>query len=184
VKEYIKKENLFTKFFKNRDSLIVQLMNKDITKKEYIEMNYNYIVNSGYKPFEKIDSYEKGIFNYQYYNMMAKYYSLLAKSERDKSKQLVYYKNFLDESNYYYNEKDKTTFRLLRFLQYENVEAYYIKMESSKLKDVLFEIVLKDFNYAVLHSKSLWLLNALKKENIFIDKTKKSIIDYYVNDRY
>ncbi|MDP3386574.1 MAG: hypothetical protein Q8S24_05025 [Eubacteriales bacterium] len=181
---YIRKDNLFDKFFSNRDSLILQLMNGDITKKEYIENNYKYIVSSGFKPFERIDSVEKGMFNYQYYNMMAKYYSMLAKSEWDKSKHFIYYKGYLDESNYYYNEKDKTTFRLLRFLEYKNVEAYFIKMESVKLKDVLYEILLKDFNYAVLHSKSLWVLNALKKENVFEDKIKKSVIDYYVNDIY
>ena len=159
-------------------------MNGDITKKEYIELSYQFIVGSGFKPFERIDSFEKGMYNYQYYNMMAKYYSMMAQEERLKLKHVVYYKNFIDESNHYYNEKDKTTFRLLRFLEYRNVEAYYIKMESSKLRDVLFEIVLKDYDYAILHSKSHWLLNALKKENIFSNKTKKSIIDYYVNDRY
>jgi hypothetical protein len=184
VKHYIKKETLFSKFFNNRDSLILQLMNGDITKKEYIQMNYSYISSLGIKPFETIDSFEKGIFNYQYYNMMAKYYNMLAKDEKNKSKQPVFYKNYLDESNYYYNEKDKTTFRLLRYLEYKNVEAYFIKMESTKLRDVLFEIVLKDFEYAILHSKSLWLLNVLKKEEIFKNKTKKSVIDYYVNENY
>ncbi|MBN2285093.1 MAG: hypothetical protein JXQ26_09150 [Tissierellales bacterium] len=180
----VKQEMLFKDFFNNRDSLISKLMSGSITKREYIEMNYSYISNLKIKPFEKIDSFEKGIFNYQYYNMIAKYYHMLAKDEMMKSKLPVFYKNYLEESNYYYNEKDKTTFRLLKFLEYQNMEAYFIKMESSKLKDVLYEIVLKDFEFAILHSKSLWLLNVLKKEEIFCDEIKRSIIDYYVNDNY
>jgi hypothetical protein len=48
----------------------------------------------------------------------------------------------------------------------------------------LYEIVLKDYEYAVLHSKSLWLLDVLKKEKVFKEKSQKSIIDYYVNQRY
>ncbi|HOT22183.1 MAG TPA: hypothetical protein PLD67_06390 [Sedimentibacter sp.] len=94
------------------------------------------------------------------------------------------YNKYIKEADFYYNEKDKTIFRLLRFLQFENIESYFIKMESSLLEGKLYEIVLKDFEYAVLHSKSLWLLDVLKKEKVFTEKRKKSVIDYYVNQRY
>ena len=57
-------------------------------------------------------------------------------------------------------------------------------MESSLLEGKLYEIVLTDYDYAVLHSKSIWLLELLKKEGIFSEKLKKSVIDYYVNQRY
>ncbi len=57
-------------------------------------------------------------------------------------------------------------------------------MESTNLEGKLYEIVLSDFEYAVLHSKSLWLLDVLKKENVFSEKRKKSVIDYYVNSKY
>lgn len=184
MKHSVNKETNFDIFFKNRDALIAELMSGKITKREYIHKNYNHIKNTGAKPFATIDSFEKGIYNYQYYNMMAKYYSMLAAEEKIRTRQLVFYKNYLDECNNFYNEKDKTTFRLLRFLKFKNVESYFISMESLALKDVLFEIMLKDYDYAILHSKSLWLLNVLKKENVFSDKTKKSVIDYYVNDKY
>ena len=69
-------------------------------------------------------------------------------------------------------------------MHFENVDAYFIKMESSALEGKLYEIVLSDYEYAVLHSKSIWLLEVLKKENVFSDKKKKSVIDYYVNSKY
>jgi len=174
----------FDDFFEHRDMLIVQHMNGDINKKEYLELNYKYMLERGTKPFESIDSTEKGMYNYQYYNMMAKYYRMVAQDIKDKGKHISFYIKYLQESDYYYNEKDKTTFRLLRFLHFENVESYFIKMESSSLEGKLYEIVLQDYEYAVLHSKSVWILDVLRKEKVFLDGRKKSVIDYYVNQRY
>lgn len=184
MKHYKKEVNIFDEFFEHRDSLIIQYKNGDITKKEYIEENHKYILGMKIKPFRRIDSYEKGMYNYQYYNMMAKYYNLLAKEEKNNSKHFSYYKKYLEDSNYFYNEKDKTTFRLLRLLKYENVKAYFIKVKSRQLKNILYEIVLEDYEYAVLHSKSIWILNVLKKEGVFLEKERKSVIDYYVNEEY
>ena len=177
-------KTIFDEFFEHRDMLIVQHMNGDINKKEYLDLNYKYMLEKNVKPFQRIDSFEKGMYNYQYYNMMAKYHIMLAQEIKDRGKHISYYSKYLGDADFYYNEEDKTSFRLLRFLHYENVEAYFIKMESTNLEGKLYEIVLKDFEYAVLHSKSLWLLEVLKKENVFSGNRKKSIIDYYVNSKY
>lgn len=183
--QYFKKtKTIFDEFFEHRDMLIVQYMNGDITKKEFLEDNYKYLIKTKVKPFQRIDSYEKGMYNYQYYNMMAKYHKMIAQEIKNKGKHPNFYNKYLDDTNYYYNEKDKTSFRLLRLIEFKNVEAYFIKMKSLSLKDKLYEIVLKDYEYAVLHSKSLWLLNVLKKENVFFEEKRKSVIDYYVNQRY
>lgn len=185
IMNYFKQnKTIFDEFFEHRDMLIIQHMNGDINKKEYLELNYKYMLEKNIKPFQRIDSFEKGMYNYQYYNMMAKYHMMVAQEIKDKGKHISFYSKYLNEADYYYNEKDKTTFRLLRFLHYENVEAYFIKMESTNLEGKLYEIVLNDFEYAVLHSKSLWLLDVLKKENVFNEKKKKSVIDYYVNSKY
>jgi len=159
-------------------------MNGDINKKEYLELSYKYMTERGIKPFQRIDSFEKGMYNYQYYNMMAKYHRMVAQDIKDKGKHISYYSKYLQEADYYYNEKDKTSFRLLRYLHFENVDAYFIKMESLSLQGKLYEIVLNDYEYAVLHSKSLWLLDVLRKEQVFKEGRKKSVIDYYVNQRY
>jgi len=177
-------KTIFDDFFEHRDMLIIQHMNGDINKKEFLELNYKYMLEKNIKPFQRIDSFEKGMNNYQYYNMMAKYHRMIAQDIKDRGKHISFYIKYLEEADYYYNEKDKTTFRLLRFLHYENVEAYFIKMESANLEGRLYEIVLNDYEYAVLHSKCLWLLDVLKKENVFSDKKKKSVIDYYVNSKY
>jgi len=177
-------KTIFDDFFEHRDMLIIQHMNGDINKKEFLELNYKYMLEKNIKPFQRIDSFEKGMYNYQYYNMMAKYHRMIAQDIKDRGKHISFYIKYLEEADYYYNEKDKTTFRLLRFLHYENVEAYFIKMESANLEGRLYEIVLNDYEYAVLHSKCLWLLDVLKKENVFSDKKKKSVIDYYVNSKY
>lgn len=177
-------KTIFDDFFEHRDMLIIQHMNGDINKKEYLELNYKYMLEKSVKPFQRIDSFEKGMYNYQYYNMMAKYHRMVAQDIKDKGKHISFYNKYLEDADYYYNEKDKTSFRLLRYLHYENVEAYYIKMESTSLEGKLYEIVLKDYEYAVLHSKSLWLLDVLKKEQVFLDGRKTSVIDYYVNQKY
>ncbi|WP_019228027.1 DUF6648 family protein [Sedimentibacter sp. B4] len=177
-------KTIFDEFFEHRDMLIIQHMNGDISKKEYLDLNYRYMLEKNIKPFQRIDSFEKGMYNYQYYNMLAKYHRMIAQEIKDKGKHISFYSKYLEEADYYYNEKDKTSFRLLRYLHYENVESYFIKMESSALEGKLYEIVLKDYEYAVLHSKSLWLLDVLKKENVFLAERKKSVIDYYVNQKY
>ena len=179
-------ENLQTidKFFENRDRLIISHMNGEIDKKNFLDSNYKYMIDNKIKPFITIDSFEKGMYNYQYYNVMAKYYKVIVQELKESGKGLNFYSKYLDDVNYYYDEKDKTTFRLLRHLKYKNVEAYFISMESSVLEGKLYEIVLKDYEFAVLHSQSEWLLSALKRENVFLSYKKKSVIDYYVNQKY
>ncbi|QSX07040.1 hypothetical protein JYG23_06540 [Sedimentibacter sp. zth1] len=172
------------KFFENRDNLIIKHMNGEIDKRSFLELNYNYMIDNKIKPFMTIDSFEKGMYNYQFYNVMAKYYKTLVQEQKLNGKGVTFYSKFLDDIKYYYDEKDKTTFRLLRFLKYKNVDAYFIKMESSFLEGKLYEIVLNDYEFAILHSQSEWILNALKKEGVFDTNTKKSVIDYYVNQKY
>ncbi len=180
----IENTNDIKSFFENRDKLIVSHMNGEIDKKSFLELNYKYMIDNKIKPFTTIDSFEKGIYNYQFYNVMAKYYRMIVQEIKESGKSINFYSKYLDDVKYYYDEKDKTTFRLLRFLKYKNVEAYFISMESSTLEGKLYEIVLKDYEFAVLHSQSEWILGALKKENVFLSHIKKSVIDYYVNQKY
>ena len=57
------KKTAFDFFFENRDALNYQYTKGDISKKEYIEEHYYYIMQMKLKPFQKIDSFEKGIYN-------------------------------------------------------------------------------------------------------------------------
>ena len=179
------KESVFDKFFKNRESLIRQFKKGDISKKEFIEEHYNFIQRLHLKPFKyRIDSFEKGLYNYQYYNMLAKYSYMKSKDSKLQSKHPNLVLQLQKDAQYFYSQKDKSTIRLLEFLEFKNVEAYYIKVQSSTLKDKLFEIVLKDYDNVIFHSISNWMVERLREEGVFIDARKKSIIDKYINEKY
>lgn len=181
---YIKKRGDFETFFDERSSLIIQFGNGDITKKQFLEYNYDLVMNMHLKPFYKVDSYEKGMYNYQYYNVLAKYFKMMAKSVKNTRKHNRYYNYYLNKGNNYYHEKDKATLDLITYLEFKNMEAYYIKMNSKSLDDKLFEIVLLNYEEAIFHSKAIWLLDILKEKNVFKDKKKVSLIDGYINESY
>ena len=79
------------------------------------------------KPYIKVDSYEKGMYNYQYYNVMAKYYRALSKDVRNTKKHSKYYNYYLNLTNKYYELKDKSVLNILRIQDFRNTKAYYIK---------------------------------------------------------
>lgn len=91
---------------------------------------------------------------------------------------------FIEQTHLFYQKKDFSIIKLLEFLEFDNVEAYYIKMNSKSLDNKLYEIVLKDYDYAVFHSKSKWLMQDLKKAGVFKDEKKDSVIDEYINEKY
>lgn len=174
----------FESFFDKRSSLIVQFENGDISKKEFLEYNYDLVMHMNLKPFFKVDSFEKGMYNYQYYNVLAKYFTMMAKEVRNTKKHNKYYNHYLNKGNHSYHEKDKATLDILSFLEFEGVDAYYIEMNSKLLNDKLYEIVLLNYKEAIFHSKSSWLLDILKEKGVFKDKKKVSLIDGYINESY
>ena len=86
---YVKRKNLFEVFFEKRHSLIIQFNNGDLTKKEFLQENFNFITSLNIKPFIKIDSFEKGMFNYQYYNSLAKLSDACKRDKKYKQAQKV-----------------------------------------------------------------------------------------------
>lgn len=179
-----RRKSVFERFFDNRSSLILQFGNGDLSKREFLEQNFDLVRKSNLKPFLRVDTYEKGMFNYQYYNVLAKYYTMLAKEIKNTRKHQKYYSYYLNKGNNYYHEKDKAALSLLKFLEFRGVEAYFVKMESKFLRDKLYEIVLLDYKEAIFHSKALWLLDILREEKVFIEEKKVSLIDGYINETY
>ncbi len=178
------REGRFQSFFDNRSSLIIQYANGDISKREFLEYNFDIVQNMNVKPFLSINSYEEGMYNYQYYNVLAKYYNMLAKDVRRSKLHRRYHLEYKNMATQYYNEKDKATLQLLEYLKFANVEAYFIEVESKFLQDKLYEIVLLNYDEAIFHSKSLELLEILKVEGVFIEDKRVSLIDEYINERY
>lgn len=181
---YVRKKGLFDRFFERRSYLIMQYTNGDISKREFLVSNYNYFISENVKPFIKVDSYEKGMYNYQYYNGMAKYYRMLAKEVRYSNKHNKYYNYYLNLGNKYYHQKDNSILSILKIQNFSNVDSYFIKCDSDKLENNLYEIVLGDKKEAIFHSMSKWLLDILKENHVFCDKKRKSLIDEYINERY
>lgn len=173
--------NIFDQFFRNRQSLIEQYAKGDLTKEEFIEENYRYINAMNIKPFQIVDNVKKALYNYQYYNVLAKYHQKIAHDlpNRHESR-----RDFLELADYYYSKKDKVTEKLLKILDFRDIEAYYVKVKSPNLKRKLYEIVLKDYDNVILHSKNEAILSMLIRENVFSAEERKSLIDHYVNQRY
>ena len=179
-----KNSEMFQDFFEKRSNIISEYGDGKISKKQFLEDNYNLVRRSGVAPFLRIDTYEKGMYNYQYYNVLAKYYNMLAHEAKDLGRRQKFYNDYLNKSNNFYHEKDKAALGILEFLKFEGVEAYYIELNSKRLSGELYEIALLNYDEAIFHSKADWLLKRLKKEGVFIQGLKKSLIDGYINSRY
>lgn len=177
-------KSLFEDFFEHRAFLIMQYTNGDLTKREFLQKNFDYLILKNTRPYIKVDSYEKGMYNYQYYNVMAKYYRSLSREFYNSKKHSRYYNHYLNLANKYYHEKDRSVLSILKIENFENMDAYFIKCKSKALRNELYEIVLNDHQMAIFHSKAKWLLDILIEENIFEETTKKSLIDSYVNEKY
>jgi len=178
------RKTTFDQFFEEREALIYKFTKGDISKKEFIEEHYFFIMRLNLKPFQIIDSFEKGIYNYQYYNAIAKYNKLRSNDKKLSEKHPELVKEILDKVKASYRSKDYSLTKLIRFLDYRNMEAYFIKAKSDYLSGKLFEIVLYDYDGVILHSINRGLLEELKRENVFIDVRRKSKIDEYVNKKY
>ncbi|MDR2903955.1 MAG: hypothetical protein LBU77_05565 [Clostridiales bacterium] len=171
--------NKLEKYFACRQGLIDQYIKGDMSKSEYLERNLDAVLGLNVRPFQSIDSVEKGLFNYQYYNAMAKE----AKVQSDNRMHYELKKEVLEQANYYYQKKDKATLEVLNILGYNNVSAYFIHVHSKYLKGRLFEIIINKYDM-VLHSKSALILSRLREERVFEEGTKISVIDGYINQKY
>lgn len=169
--------------------LIKQYNKGDLSKSEFIEMNYRYIQLLGIEPFKKIDNVKKGLFTYKYYNVLAKYYQ---KKAHDLPKNHPAREDYFDLSDNYYNKKDDVTLKILRLINYQGIESYYIRVNSPNLKRKLIEIVIKEqeemifygYDELILHTTDKRILNDLVRENVFSELTRDSLIDNYVNKKY
>ena len=172
--------NAIQKYFKYRQSLIDQYAKGDMTKREYLQRNYEAVVYGDIGPFRNMDTLEKALFNYQYYNALAKEMKTVS-TARDMEYELK--RDYLEKSNYYYSRKDRATLAALRMLDFRGVEAYFVKMRSKYLNGKLFEIVIQEENI-ILHSTSSLILKCLREEGVCREERRKSVIDEYVNHRY
>jgi hypothetical protein len=170
--------NALQRYFNYRQALIDQYVKGDMTKREYLDRNLDAVLSLNIKPFRNIDTVDKALFNYQYYNALAKEAAIESRLCEKGD-----YNISNEQTNYYYMKKDYATSKVLELMDYTGIEAYLIKVRSKELKNKLFEIILKDRDM-VLHSSSPAIMNRLIAENVFSDGVKRSVIDGYINHRY
>ncbi|RQD69753.1 MAG: hypothetical protein D5S00_05825 [Tindallia sp. MSAO_Bac2] len=182
--QYIQGENLFDKFFEQRESLIFQYKKGDLSKREYIEESHAYLIKQEIKPFKNVDSFEKAVFNYQYYNIMAKFFHMKSEILRNSAKHPELSVQYQEKRDKHYHLKDRMTWKAAKIKDFYDLEAYYIKVSSSQLKKVLFEVIFVEHPSFVFHSKSRWLRERLQQEGVFSDQTRRSVIENYVNEKY
>ena len=168
-------------FFKKRNDLIFELSEGKIDKISFLEKNYELIQNLNMKPLLNISSLKEGMYNYQYYNILAKFFKQKSILYSNKMTKQEKYNENLMKSNNYYAEKDKYLLRMIDFLDETSTEAYFIDMNSKRLNNSLFEIVVKDVEFAIFHSMNIEILQKLKEKNIFVNEIRISKIDDYVN---
>ncbi|OPL09047.1 MAG: hypothetical protein AVO33_00890 [delta proteobacterium ML8_F1] len=169
-------------FFNHRERLIASLEKGEIDKASFIRENYNFFLSEEHGPYDNPQTFEEGLYNYQYYNTVAKYLRIQAR-------ELKYTDPFVaaankKEAQKLYRMKEEVTLVLLRLYSDGPVEAYYIPMASKTLGGKLFEIHFKDLDKVILHSMDPRVLKLLRKRGVFDTSVRKSLIEAYINSLY
>ncbi len=164
-----------------RDDYIDLLEEGAISKEEFNEKNHELIERLNLRPFSNIANFQQGMYNYHYYNTMAKTSLYLSNKYKDENN-LKKYKYENNNKLNYYNEKDKATRAMVELAEPGEMEAYYIKLHSKNLKTSIFEIYFKNKKRSILHSKSGEIKQLLIDKNCFVDDVRTSRIDSYVNN--
>ncbi|MDO4778637.1 MAG: hypothetical protein Q4A42_03685 [Tissierellia bacterium] len=178
---FISEKERLLMFLELRNLYIDQLEAGKITKKEFNHKNFMIFRKLSLKPFSVLDSFEKAMYNYNYYNSQAK----IELEEYNKAKDFNNQKRakfHLNNKENYYNLKDIATEAIIELEGFDNIESYFIKLHSKNLGTNIFEINIKNRKRAIFHSKSYKILNLLKNNNVFINEVRDSIIDSYVNN--
>ena len=172
--------NKIERYFVTRQALIDQYLKGDMTKKEYLRAAFDAVYYNDFGPFKRIDTVEKGLYNYQYYNALAKHNKSIS-TEKDLDPELK--NDYLEKSQSNYRSKDYATLKVLELLEYRDVSAYHVQVRSKVLKDRLVEIILPEYSM-VLHTTNPMILSRLREEGVFVENKRKSVIDGYINQKY
>ena len=174
-------KSVYDQFWQHRESLIYQYNIGDIGKDEFIERNYEYIQSMDVSPYRRVDNFKKGIFNYQYYNVLAKYYQRKASRSRRGSD---IRQAHLDRARRFYEKKDRATARMIELTGYAGITAYFVRVHSQALRNKLYEIILDEHPGIVLHSTEETILSDLREAGVFLEGKRHSIVHDYINEKY
>ena len=178
-------ENEKLKLFETfRKESIDLLEESKIDKDSFLSNNLAYIEKLDIKPFSTINNINEAIYNYQYYNLMAKKTNLEAQKISNNTKKKKNYLKLINQRENFYHLKDIATLRILDLADYKDIKSYYIILNSKRLQGEIFEIEVCSIDKVILHSKSKLVLQRLIENNVFSSEARKSLIDSYVNKSY
>lgn len=172
--------NTLSNLTDKRIALIHELEKGKIDKTEFILENFEML--KSYTPSNyNVNSIEEGIVKYHYFNTAAK--KLMIEADelefRDPRESGRLKENAYD----LYVKKDKITLAFLEHVNFEDIEAYFINLNSKYLEGVIYEIQFKSLDKVILHSKDKRILYKLKTAGCFSEVPKKSAICSYVNTK-
>lgn len=177
------KEKIDT-FLKWRKSSIDDLSCGKINKDDFLDLNLKFLKKLDLKPFCMPENISQALYNYQYYNILAKASNDTSLKFKFVPKKKKKYKELISKRENYYSLKDKATSFLISKVDINTIFCYYIDLKSRRLKGKLFEICITSIPDCILHSMNDDILKEIKKKNRFTDEIKKSLIDSYVNKTY
>lgn len=161
--------------------LLIQALEKgEIDKETFIQENYKLISDIKHVDLE-VSSMEEGLLKYHYFNTMAK--MKMIEADEIEFRDPATYQRLKNMAYAYYQKKEQVTYAFIKYKDFKNMHAYFIDLNSKALNGSIFEIVLEDAAYAVLHSKDKKILNLLKKAACFEECIKPSVIHTYVNTK-
>lgn len=177
-------EKKLEKFINLRNEYIDLLVDKKITKLEFNILNNEIYHKINLRPFVVLDSFNKALFNYNYFNSRAKMYL-------EESKKYENSKNVRDQKRYKlaennkincYYHKDQSIISMIKLECPEKIIAYNISLHSKNLSNQIFEIYFKDREKIILHTKNLEIKDLLISLNIFEEEERESLISSYINN--
>lgn len=161
-----------------RSRLIDDLDRCVLTKKQFQDENYRILTRYQMKPYAVIETPEQGIYNYQFYNTMAKEYQrrLQCAQHRKKASLEQAVRN-------YFCMKDDCIRQMLHLCAHEPVEAYLVHAASAGMKNRLLEIVFLRREKVILHTLNPKILSQVRRMGIFRPQVRVSLINNYVNSQ-
>ncbi|MDO5026267.1 MAG: hypothetical protein Q4E50_00385 [Tissierellia bacterium] len=168
-------------FIRLRSEYIDLLDQGHLSKIEFNEKNNKLFSQLNLRPFSRLDTFEKALFNYNYYNTKAKIALFNCNRFREQKRERRYKKELNYKLNCY-DEKDKATLAMIKLEDPKNIEAYYINLHSKNLATSIFEICFLAKDKVILHSKSEQIRLLLEDLGVFKNELMDSLIDSYVNN--
>lgn len=174
---------MLDRFIQGRNRLIDCLESGDLDKSAYLEAQFQSLLELGIKPCSgAIVSFEEGLFNYQYYNVLAKRERIQSKDEEFRNPEAS--RRHRNQADRHYALKDRETVKILEWIKYQHVQAYYIETPARYLNGKLIEIVAEDYERAVFHTADEGIINRLVRAGVFSEGARPSVIRSYIESDY